>query len=395
MKSLLPLLLLVSALASGSSPAPAAEPFWFNTLIANWTDYGTPEYLDFVGEAKPQVAQVGFYGVTFYSVAHTPFGKGYPAHFPVQGTKECGEFFRNLNQEVHARGTKVVGHFNTTFILGDPEKRAGFFDWYHNGWDPKTFGPKPTANPIEMLAVNAEGKLITTESYKIGGWPEYHEQRVEVIYNGVAPAQRVTDEEAQKCKAELGISGCYPLLGVVGSLYPVKGHRFLLDAMPEILRRWPEARVLVIGRGELEVALKEQVERLAIGANVHFLGMRQDVPRLLSVLDAFVLPSLSEGLSLALLEAMASGKPVVATLVGGNPELIDHGRTGFLVQPEDARDLASNLVKLLSDPGMMQQFGRQGEERVRQHFSMGQMVDRYRDLYARSLTVHYYGMNKK
>jgi hypothetical protein len=154
--------------------APAAGPFWFNTLIANWTDYGTPEYLDFVGEAKPQVAQVGFYGVTFYSVAHTKFGKGYPAHFPVEGTKECGEFFRKLNQEVHARGSKVVGHFNTTFILGDPEKRAGFFDWYHNGWDAKALGPKPTANPTEMLAVNAEGKLITTMSYKIGGWPEYH-----------------------------------------------------------------------------------------------------------------------------------------------------------------------------------------------------------------------------
>jgi glycosyltransferase involved in cell wall biosynthesis len=221
------------------------------------------------------------------------------------------------------------------------------------------------------------------------------EKRVEVICNGVAPAQTVTDEEAQKCKADLGILGCYPLLGVVGSLYPVKGHRFLLEAMPEILRRWPKARLLVIGRGELEVALKEQVEQLAIGANVHFLGMRQDVPKLLSVLDVFVLPSLSEGLSLALLEAMSYGKPVVATLVGGNPELIDHGRSGFLVQPEDARDLAANLVKLLSDPGMMRQFGRQAAERVRQHFSMGQMVDRYRDLYARSLSVHNCGINKK
>lgn len=154
--------------------ARAAEPFWFNTLIANWTDYGTPEYLDFVGEARPQVAQVGFYGVTFYSVAHTKFGKGYPAHFPVEGTKECGEFFRKLNQEIHARGSKVVGHFNTTFILGDPEKRAGFFDWYHNGWDTNALGPKPVADPTAMLQVNAEGKLITTSSYKIGGWPEYH-----------------------------------------------------------------------------------------------------------------------------------------------------------------------------------------------------------------------------
>ena len=211
------------------------------------------------------------------------------------------------------------------------------------------------------------------------------EQRVEVIYNGVAPAQIITDEEVQTCKAELGISGCYPVLGVVGSLYPVKGHRFLLEAMPEILRRWPTAQLLVIGRGELDVVLKEQVEQLAIGANVHFLGMRQDVPRLLSLMDVFVLPSLSEGLSIALLEAMASGKPVVATRVGGNPELIDHGRTGFLVQSEDAKDLAANLLTLLSDPGMMQQFGRQATERVRQHFAMEQMVDRYRDLYARCL----------
>jgi glycosyltransferase involved in cell wall biosynthesis len=220
-------------------------------------------------------------------------------------------------------------------------------------------------------------------------------KRVTVIYNGVAPVQTVTDEEAQTCKAELGISDCYPLLGVVGSLYPVKGHRFLLEAMPDILRRFPNTGLLVIGRGELEVALKEQAEQLAIATNVHFLGMRQDVPRLLSVLDAFVLPSLSEGLSLALLEAMASGKPVVATRVGGNPELIDHGRTGFLIQPEDAKDLAANLVKLLTDPGMMQQFGQQAAERVREHFGLSQMVDQYRDLYARLLTVPNSEMKKQ
>ncbi len=220
------------------------------------------------------------------------------------------------------------------------------------------------------------------------------EKRVEVIYNGVTPAQTIADEEIQKCKAELEVSGCYPLLGVVGSLYPVKGHRFLLEAMPEILRRWPNARLLVIGRGELEVALKEQVAQLAIDANVHFLGMRQDVPRVLSILDVFVLPSLSEGLSLALLEAMASGKPVVATRVGGNPELIDHGRTGFLIQPENEKDLAVNLLNLLNDPGMMHQFGQQASERVQQYFSMGQMADRYRDLYTRLWTVYNSGMNR-
>jgi glycosyltransferase involved in cell wall biosynthesis len=90
---------------------------------------------------------------------------------------------------------------------------------------------------------------------------------------------------------------------------------------------------------------------------------------------------------------MAAGIPVVATKVGGNPELIDSGRTGFLVQPEDAKDLAASLMKLLSDPVMMQQFGRQAAERVRKHYSMRQMVDRYRDLYTRSLSVHNSGKN--
>jgi glycosyltransferase involved in cell wall biosynthesis len=79
---------------------------------------------------------------------------------------------------------------------------------------------------------------------------------------------------------------------------------------------------------------------------------------------------------------MASEKPVVATRVGGNPELVDHGRTGFLAQPGDAKDLATNLLKLLSDSGTMQQFGRQAAERVQQHFSMKQMVDQYSDLYS-------------
>ncbi len=92
----------------------------------------------------------------------------------MQGTKECGDFFARLNREIHARGPRVVGHFNMTFILGDPEKKAGFFEWYDKGWDEAGFGPKPCANPEDMLQRDASGKLITTHSYKIGGWPEYH-----------------------------------------------------------------------------------------------------------------------------------------------------------------------------------------------------------------------------
>lgn len=230
-----------------------------------------------------------------------------------------------------------------------------------------------------MVAVSADLKRFICDKVGVA------EERVQVIYNGVAAAQPVADEEAQTCKAELAIVGRYPVLGVVGSLYPVKGHRFLIAAMPEIIRQWPCAVLLVIGRGELEASLKAQAEQLGIAANIRFLGMRPDVPRLLSVLDAFVLPSLSEGLSLALLEAMASGKPVVATAVGGNPELVNQGQTGFLVSSADAGSLATKLIELLQDPLMMQRFSEQGAKRVRQLFSLEQMVIQYRGLYARLL----------
>lgn len=168
-------LVLVLALLAHTPGLPAAQTNgWFNTLVAHWTDYATPEYLDFLAEARPEIAQVGFYGITFYSLAHTPFYKGYPAHFPVQGTVECGDWFGRLNQEIHRRGARVVGHFNMTFIFGDPAKKAGFFEWYDRGWNEAEFGPKPCADPTEMLQRDAAGALIATHSYKIGGWPEYH-----------------------------------------------------------------------------------------------------------------------------------------------------------------------------------------------------------------------------
>ena len=227
-----------------------------------------------------------------------------------------------------------------------------------------------------LVAVSADLKRFICDKVGVAA------EQVQIIYNGVAAAQPVADEEAQACKAELAIVGRFPVLGVVGSLYPVKGHRFLISAMPEIIRRWPGAVLLVVGRGELEASLKAQVEQLGIAENIRFLGMRADVPRLLSVLDAFVLPSLSEGLSLALLEAMASGKPVVATAVGGTPELVDQGQTGFLVSSEDAGSLAIKLIELLQDPLMMQRFSDQGAKRVRQRFSLEHMVVQYRRLYA-------------
>jgi len=205
--------------------------------------------------------------------------------------------------------------------------------------------------------------------------------QLRVIYNGIEPASPISEGEVDRCRAELGLKASDLIIGTVGSLYPVKGHRYLLEAMPDVLAKFPNAVLLVVGRGELEVSLKEQAKQLGIAERVRFLGMRQDVPRLLAVMHVFVLPSLSEGLSVALLEALASGKPVLATRVGGNTELVKHGETGLLVSSEDSRALMNNLIMILGDCKLRHRLSSQAADKVHTQFSLQEMKEQYREVY--------------
>lgn len=150
--------------------------FHFTRLIAHWAEYGAADYLKFVEQARPDVCQIGFYGGHFYSLAHTPQYKGYPAHFPVQGLNECGKWFEERNAEIHRRGPRVVGHFNVSFLVGEPESKEGprgFFKFYQDLWDEKELGPRPVANPLDLLAKNADGSPMASRNYSIGGMREY------------------------------------------------------------------------------------------------------------------------------------------------------------------------------------------------------------------------------
>ena len=109
---------LVVASTLWADPPPRVE---FTRLVAHFAEYDDPRYLPFIEDAQPEIAQVGWYGAHFYSLAHSPHGKGYPAHFPVQGLPECGKWFEDLNHELHQRKVKVVGHFNVEFLVGDPD----------------------------------------------------------------------------------------------------------------------------------------------------------------------------------------------------------------------------------------------------------------------------------
>lgn len=230
-----------------------------------------------------------------------------------------------------------------------------------------------------MVAVSENLKEFIVE--RVGVSPG----RVKVLYNGVDRLPHCDRTEVAKCRRELGLPENHQIVGVVGNLYPVKGHQYLIEGIPSVLAKCPNTSFVFAGRGQLENELKAQVHRLGVEERVFFLGLRQDIPRILAMLDVFVLPSLSEGLSMAILEAMIAGKPVVATQVGGNPELVLHGETGFLVPPRDSQALASRLVTLLTNRRQAAQFAEKSKCRAEGQFSLRAMVCAYQSLYDKRL----------
>lgn len=207
-----------------------------------------------------------------------------------------------------------------------------------------------------------------------------------LVHNGIAlpgvdlAGPRNPGTSDRGVRDELGLSPNAPLLLCVGNLYPVKDHASLVRTLPEL----PDATLAIAGRGEEEENLRRLARELGVENRLQLLGLRDDVDALLDAADVFVQPSKSEGLPLAVLEAMAHGVPVVASNVGGIPEAIVDGDSGLLVPPNDSSRLAMALAGLLAEPERARQLGQRGRERVAAEFSVGAMVDRYIELYERS-----------
>jgi glycosyltransferase involved in cell wall biosynthesis len=205
---------------------------------------------------------------------------------------------------------------------------------------------------------------------------------VRVVYNGVpAPAG-----EGTRVKRELGLE-YHPgelLILAVGNLYPVKGHAVLARALAQLHAEAPQVawRVALAGRGEEEGRIRAIAEEGGYADRLHVLGYREDVGNLLAAADLFVMPSLSEGLPLALLEAMLARKPIVATSVGGVPEAIRTGASGILVPPADSSALAAALLRLLGDATLRDLLGRGAGLEAERRFSLAAMADSYEAVYA-------------
>jgi glycosyltransferase involved in cell wall biosynthesis len=176
-----------------------------------------------------------------------------------------------------------------------------------------------------------------------------------------------------------------PIIGTVGRLTSIKGHQHLIDAVPEVLRRCPAAHVVLVGDGELRQALAERARLLGVDSRVSFTGYREDIPALIAGMDVFVLPSLNEGMGRVLVMAMALGKPIVASRVGGVPELLGQDEAGLLVPPADPRALADAICTLLSDQVRAKTLGEAGRRRA-PFYSTRVMIESLEKLYREVLS---------
>lgn len=207
------------------------------------------------------------------------------------------------------------------------------------------------------------------------------DENVFTIANGVDMRRFQVQVDGAALRVELGLPADSRLLLTVGRLTKQKGQWHLIDAAVRVVNAYPSAHILIVGTGELDEPLKALARSAGLAENIHFLGQRSDIPRLLAACEIFVLPSLWEGLSIALLEAMAAGKPIVTTAVSGSNEVLQHGQTGHLIPPGDSSALAEALRHTLADPEAARRMGLAAQAYVEANYSARKQAHAHAELY--------------
>ncbi len=209
--------------------------------------------------------------------------------------------------------------------------------------------------------------------------------RVQVIRNGIDPASFSGESADPAVRAQVrrdfGIGEDQPVVLQVARFHPVKDHQTAVRAFAHAAEIVPSARFLLVGDGDLRADAESSARELGVADQVVFAGVRQDIPRMMAAADVFMLSSVSEGISVTLLEAMAANLPIAATEVGGNPEVVLHGRTGLLSPRGDGQALGQNLAKLMSDAGLRRTMGKAGHTRLLEMFTQDRMHAAYEQLY--------------
>jgi len=238
-------------------------------------------------------------------------------------------------------------------------------------------------NPTHLVAVS--GRVMRG----IMACPGMNAKRVSLIRNAVDSAPYCVPQQREPCRAEFGLTHGQILIGTSGRIEKVKRYDLLLQGYAKVYTVFPESRLMIAGEGSLRRQLEALAHDLGIGDAVIWTGFRKDIPRLLAAMDIYVMSSMNEGLSLSILEAMAAGKPVVITDVGGARELVKDHETGLLIPPGSAEEIAVALLTLLEEPAKTLELARKGREYVVREFGQQRMMESYGRLY-RTLAARMY-----
>lgn len=212
---------------------------------------------------------------------------------------------------------------------------------------------------------------------KTSGIPE---KKIKKVYYGINPVDIKIDAE-QDIREELCIDKDVPLIGCIGRLVKQKGHIYLIQAARKVLEKFPKVKFLIIGKGKLEKNLKKLAQNSNLNSNIIFTGFRKDVYSIIDKLSLVVMPSLWEGFGLIFLEAMAMGKPIVATDVGGIPEVIENKETGILVSARNPEALAEAIICLLKDNSLAKRMGERGKVILKECFQSSKMAEEIERIY--------------
>jgi glycosyltransferase involved in cell wall biosynthesis len=232
-----------------------------------------------------------------------------------------------------------------------------------------------------VIAVSAEVAGHLEKDFKVAG------QRIELVNNGIDAGRfcRRGDTGRNRVRRELGVGDSQVLIGSVGRLSDVKGHIYLVEAMKEVVSRYPQAQLLIVGEGKMKEEILALRSLLKLEKNIQLIPGLDDPREALAAMDIFVMPSLKEGLGLALMEAMASGLPVVASDVGGIKSLVSDGVNGLLVSPGKPALIAQALLRLIASPEERAKLGSRAVSDIINNYPLEQMAQKTERAYEQCL----------
>jgi len=239
------------------------------------------------------------------------------------------------------------------------------------------------ANPLLNLYTDYITAISSATREALVNFENFPKHKIRVVYNGIDDTEYVRSVSTNSKRQFLGIPEKAQVIGTVARLDHIKNHKMMINALKIVHHTYPDTFLIIVGDGPERETLELLASELKLSSRVIFTGFREDTHLFYKTMDIFLLTSLSEGTAMTLLEAMATGLPCVATDVGGNPEIVMDGETGFIIPSNDEITLAEKICTLFRNEDLMKKMGKAGRRRFEENFTVDKMVSSYQAIYDR------------